>query len=318
MTGSPRPRDRLHLDSFLEMMSAERGAAHNTLLSYQRDLDDLLLFLAGQGKDAGSATTADLSAYLADLSARGFKASSQARRLSAIRQFHRFLYTEGLRGDDPTGPLDAPKKSRPLPKTMSVSAVDRLLGRAADEAADGGLPALRMRALVELLYASGMRVSELVTLADKAIHPDRRYLIVRGKGSKERLVPLSPDAMAAVAAWRQARDAAERAEGRDTEARFLFPAGGEAGHLSRQVFARELKGLAARAGLPASFLSPHVLRHAFASHLLQNGADLRVVQELLGHADISTTQIYTHVLEERLVALVEAHHPLAKRPEKQD
>ena len=318
MTHSPRPRDRLHLDSFLEMMSAERGAAENTLQSYQRDLDDLLLFFAGQGTGTATATTADLSAYLADLSARGFKASSQARRLSAVRQFFRFLYSEGLRSDDPTGPLDSPKKARALPKTISVSAVDRLLGQAQQEAAEGDLASLRLHALVELLYASGMRVSELVTLADKAVHPERRYLIVRGKGSKERLVPLSPDAMTAVARWRQARDAAERAAGNSEEAVFLFPAGGETGHLSRQVFARELKGLAARAGLPTSMLSPHVLRHAFASHLLQNGADLRVVQELLGHADISTTQIYTHVLEERLVALVEAHHPLAKRPEKQD
>ena len=318
---SARPSGRLHLESFLEMMSAERGAAQNTLLSYERDLSDLMLFLAGRGTGLADAASADLSAYLGHLAAQGFAASSQARRLSAIRQFYRFLYTDNIRGDDPTGVLDAPKKTRSLPKTMSVEAVDRLLGRAAAEAeapSEDPLPALRLRALVELLYASGMRVSELVSLPEKAFSPARRYLIVKGKGNKERLVPLSPDAMEAVGAWQQARDAAAQVAGRDPETPFLFPAGGESGHLARQVFARELKGLAARAGLPASFLSPHVLRHAFASHLLQNGADLRVVQELLGHADISTTQIYTHVLEERLVELVETHHPLAKRPEKQD
>lgn len=303
------------VEAFLEMMSAERGAAANTLLSYERDLDDLFSFLNGRKVSLGSAESKDLSAYLGDLAKRGFQPTSQARRLSTMRQFYKFLYAEGLRGDDPTAILDSPKKARPLPKFLSIDEVGRLLSLAEEEA---GLPGpgqfarLRLLALIELLYATGMRVSELVALPAKVLTQEGRFLVVRGKGNKERLVPLSKAAIAALARY-GAMMAAER-----EESPFLFPAASKEGHLPRQVFARDLKDLAIRAGLPAASVSPHVLRHAFASHLLANGADLRVVQELLGHSDISTTQIYTHVLDERLRELVQTHHPLAKKAKNLD
>lgn len=307
-----------HIEAFLEMMSAERGAAGNTLVSYQRDLDDLHAFL-GSGKiSALSATSGDLSAYLSTLGKKGFAASSQARRLSAMRQFYKFLYAEGLRGDDPTAILDSPKKGRSLPKIMSEDDVTRLLDRAALEAADpdaGQHTRLRMLALLELLYATGMRVSELVSLPVKVLDQEGRFLIIRGKGNKERLVPLSRSAIEALALYGEARG---KALADDDDSPWLFPSTGKDGYLPRQVFARDLKVVAARAGLRAAVISPHVMRHAFASHLLQNGADLRVVQELLGHSDISTTQIYTHVLEERLRQLVQTHHPLAKLAKNRD
>ena len=297
------------IEAFLEMMSAERGAAENTLASSRRDLEDASGAIEGGLLGAGAA---DIRAYLDDIAARGFAPTSQARKLSAIRQFFKFLYAEGLRGDDPTGTLDSPRKGRPLPKTMTEAETGRLLDRAALEAAESGsdgdrLAALRLHALVEVLYATGLRVSELVGLPVTVALRDDRFFIVRGKGDKERMVPLSAKARAAMRAWLAAR--AERPA--FAESPFLFPASSDSGYLSRQVFARDLKGLAARAGIASSKISPHVLRHAFASHLLQNGADLRAVQQLLGHADISTTQIYTHVLEERLVRLVNDHHPLA-------
>ncbi|MBZ9843733.1 site-specific tyrosine recombinase XerD [Mesorhizobium sp. CA10] len=297
------------IEAFLEMMSAERGAAENTLSSYRRDLEDASEAINGGLAGAGSA---DIRAYLDDIAARGFAPTSQARKLSAIRQFFKFLYAEGLRGDDPTGTLDSPRKGRPLPKTMSEAETGRLLDRAAQEAGESGpdgdrLAALRLHALVEVLYATGLRVSELVGLPVTVALRDDRFFMVRGKGNKERMVPLSTKARAAMRAWLAAR--AERPA--FAESPFLFPASSDSGHLSRQVFARDLKGLAARSGIASAKISPHVLRHAFASHLLQNGADLRAVQQLLGHADISTTQIYTHVLEERLVRLVNDHHPLA-------
>ncbi len=298
------------IDAFLEMLAAERGAAENTLQSYRRDLEDASAFLNGRLSDADSAA---LRGYLGDLAERGFAPSSQARRLSALKQFFKFLYGEGLRGDDPTGVLDSPKKRAPLPKVMSEADTGRLLDRAALEAADEEASpgdrqaALRLHALVETLYATGLRVSELVSLPVTVALRDERFFVVRGKGGKERMVPLSAKARAAMRAW-----LAERASRPAfAESPWLFPASSESGHLPRQVFARELKGLAARVGISAAKVSPHVLRHAFASHLLQNGADLRAVQQLLGHADISTTQIYTHVLEERLVRLVQDHHPLA-------
>ncbi len=301
-------RSAARIEAFLEMMAAERGAADNTLQSYRRDLEDA----AGQ-IEAGlaQASTADLRVYLAGIAAQGFAASSQARRLSALRQFYKFLYAEGLRGDDPTGTLDSPRKGRALPKIMSEAETGRLLDRAAEEAAaappEARQAALRLHALVELLYATGLRVSELVSLPAAVALRDERFFIVRGKGNKERMVPLSEKARQATRAW-----LAERArDPKQADSPWLFPAGSDSGHLSRQVFARDLKGLAARAGIASAKISPHVLRHAFASHLLQNGADLRAVQQLLGHADISTTQIYTHVLEERLVRLVNEHHPLA-------
>ncbi len=298
------------IEAFLEMMSAERGAAENTLAGYRRDLEDAA---AGIGGDLAAAGPADIRAYLDGVAARGFAPTSQARKLSALRQFFKFLYAEGLRGDDPTGTLDSPKKGRPLPKVMGEAETARLLDRAALEAADpaqgGGdaLAALRLHALVEVLYATGLRVSELVGLPAAVAQRDDRFFMVRGKGGKERMVPLSAKARAAMKAWLAARGKVPAL----AESPFLFPAGSDSGHLPRQVFARDLKGLAARAGIAAAKVSPHVLRHAFASHLLQNGADLRAVQQLLGHADISTTQIYTHVLEERLVRLVNEHHPLA-------
>ena len=321
-----RDLGRAHIESFLEMMSAERGAAENTLAAYARDLEDLGDFLSVRGVRVGNAASSDLSAYLGHLAAQGFAASSQARRLSALKQFYKFLYAEGLRADDPTGILDSPKKGRPLPKTMRIDEVDRLLQQAAEEAAAPGrdrLTRLRMQVLIELLYATGMRVSELVSLPARVLDQEGRFLVIRGKGNKERLVPLSRTAISALKAYGQLKaeeDRALAAEGRPNHAEnpYLFPASGEQAYLARQVFARELKGLAARAGLPADFLSPHVMRHAFASHLLQNGADLRVVQELLGHSDISTTQIYTHVLDEQIQHLVETHHPLAKQAKNKD
>jgi integrase/recombinase XerD len=300
------------IEAFLEMMSAERGASDNTLSSYRRDLEDAAEYLSGRGGLA-SAGSADIRAYLDDIAARGFAATSQARKLSALRQFFKFLYAEGLRQDDPTGTLDAPKKGRPLPKTMSEADTGRLLDRAADEAEAAtagdaaGLAAKRLHALVEVLYATGLRVSELVSLPVAVALRDERFFVVRGKGGKERMVPLSDAARRAMRSWLAARNSMPAF----AESPWLFPASSESGHLPRQVFARELKGLAARVGISTKKISPHVLRHAFASHLLQNGADLRAVQQLLGHSDISTTQIYTHVLEERLVRLVQDHHPLA-------
>jgi integrase/recombinase XerD len=314
-----RDPSALQVESFLEMMSAERGAATNTLQSYERDLEDARSFLNERSVRLTDATPDDLRAYLGHLARQGFAASSQARRLSALRQFFKFLYGEGLRGDDPTGILDAPKKGRSLPKILSVEDVTRLIERAETEAREPGgnlLLKRRMHLLVELLYATGMRVSELVSLPASVLAQTGRFLVVKGKGNKERLVPLSRAAVSALETYGEAlaADIGDDPAAGD----FLFPAQSKEGFLARQVFARDLKALAGRAGIRASTLSPHVLRHAFASHLLQNGADLRAVQELLGHSDISTTQIYTHVLEERLHQLVQNHHPLAKQAKKQD
>ncbi|MCC8932922.1 site-specific tyrosine recombinase XerD [Rhizobium sp. 'Codium 1'] len=305
------------VEAFLEMLSAERGAAENTLISYERDLDDLSDFLSGRRVSLGAATREDLSAYLSDLARRGFQPTSQARRLSAMRQFYKFLYAEGLRSDDPTAILDAPRKPRSLPKVLSVEDVTGLLSLAEQEASLEGpdQPArIRRLVLLELLYATGMRVSELVSLPVKVLTQEGRFLLVRGKGDKERLVPLSRTAIEALARYGKTRGA----DPAQADSPFLFPANSKEGYLPRQVFARELKDLAVRAGLSADVVSPHVLRHAFASHLLGNGADLRAVQELLGHSDISTTQIYTHVLDERLQQLVHTHHPLAKQAKNPD
>jgi integrase/recombinase XerD len=300
------------VEAFLEMMSAERGAAENTLLSYRRDLEDAAEFLAASGQGLDGAASADLRAYMDDIARRGFAASSQARRLSALRQFYRFLYSEGLRPDDPSGTVDNPRKDRSLPKVLGEEEVSRLLERAAGEAADeslGKVPhlsAIRMQAMIELLYATGLRVSELVSLPVAVARRDERFFIVRGKGGKERMVPLNDAAKRAMADYLALRKAEKPGE-----SKWLFPSFGNSGHLTRQHFARDLKSLAVAAGLNPKAVSPHVLRHAFASHLLQNGADLRAVQTLLGHSDISTTQIYTHVLEERLKSLVRDLHPLA-------
>jgi integrase/recombinase XerD len=296
---------------FLDMLAAERGAAANTLSAYRRDLDDYAAFLAARRIDAAEAEPAAVRAYVASLEQRGLKASSAARRLSAVRQFHKFLYVEGYAAADPTATATAPKRARSLPKVLSVSEVDRLLaaardqGEAPDAPAAARLRAQRMHCLLELLYASGLRVSELVALPRAAARTRERFLIVKGKGGRERLVPLTETARDAAKAYAGALEKAGKGA-----SPWLFPADSEAGHLTRQAFARDLKAVAGAAGLRADKVSPHVLRHAFASHLLQNGADLRVVQELLGHADIATTQIYTHVLDERLKSMVRDLHPL--------
>ncbi|MFD0915042.1 site-specific tyrosine recombinase XerD [Pseudahrensia aquimaris] len=303
-------RDDLLIDSWLEMLSAERGASQNTLAGYSRDLMTFSDHCRANGDRLLDASTERVRAFIMSLSVAGLAPASQARKLSAIRQFYRFLFNDGLRTDDPTGPIDSPRTSRPLPKVISEADVDTLLLRAEEEATNTKasnakqLSAARTHALLELLYASGLRVSELVSLPTNITHNDERFLMIRGKGNKERLVPIS----------RKAREALHhyRAKLGETASPFLFPSRGDSGHITRQHFSRDLKALAARAGLQASKLSPHVLRHAFASHLLQNGADLRAVQQLLGHADIATTQIYTHVLEERLRELVETAHPLAQ------
>ena len=303
-------RDYALIESFLEMMSAERGAALNTVEAYRRDLDDTAEFLAARGARLFDSGVEDIRAAMSDLSKRDFAVASQARHLSSLRQFYRFLYAEGHRADDPTAIIDGPKRQRPLPKTLEIDAVSKMLDLAEDDAkaeAETASAAKRLHAMVETLYATGLRVSELVALPVTAARADREYVLLKGKGGKERIVPLSGKSKTALAKWITARnlDPAQEASP------WLFPAKSETGHVARQVFARDLKSLGARSGISPALLSPHVMRHAFASHLLQNGADLRVVQELLGHADISTTQIYTHVLSEKLQRLVEDHHPLA-------
>ncbi|MDB5511153.1 MAG: xerD [Enterovirga sp.] len=303
---------------FLDMLAAERGAAPNTLAAYRRDLEDYLAYLGEIGLAPGEVRPATVRAFLASLAERGLKASSAARRLSAVRQFHKFLYAEGHAGSDPSAAASGPKRARAVPKVLSTGDIDRLLAVAREraesgdgeagsgkEGGGGSLAGKRMLCLLELLYATGLRVSELVSLPQAAARSRDRFLVVRGKGGKERLVPLTEAARRAAALYLGALEA------RGQAGRWLFPSDGAQGHLTRQVFARELKAVAGAAGLRADKISPHVLRHAFASHLLQNGADLRVVQELLGHSDIATTQIYTHVLDERLKGMVRDLHPLS-------
>ena len=305
---------------FLDMLAAEQGAGPNTLDAYRRDLTDFSEFLARGGQDFAGAETQALRDYLADLDTRGFKSTSVARRLSAIRHLFRFLLNERIRDDDPAAILSGPKRGRGLPKVLSISDVDRLLSRAkalteAPEAtAPQRLRAMRLYCLLEVLYATGLRVSELVTLPRAAARQDARMIVVRGKGNKERLVPLNDPSRQAMADYLAAMEAAKPEKKKNAaSSKWLFPSFGESGHLTRQHFARDLKELAAASGLSPRLVSPHVLRHAFASHLLHNGADLRIVQTLLGHTDISTTQIYTHVVEERLKSLVRDLHPLAEK-----
>ncbi len=326
-----RSSDERLVALFLDMLAAERGAVKNTLAAYSRDLADFTSYLAGVGRSVATAVTDDLRAYLGELARRGLQPTTVARRLSAIRQLYRFLYAEGLRKDDPAAVLEGPKRVRALPKMLTLAEVDRLLRVAGSSNPAAPLPvrlrAARLACLVELIYATGLRVSELVALPVSAARRDARVIVVRGKGNKERLVPLNDAAKRAMAQYLTlvAEAGGDRGGGADRNplatlprlrgrvARgWLFPSFGDSGHLTRQHLARELKVLAATAGLRAAQVSPHVLRHAFASHLLHNGADLRVVQTLLGHADISTTQIYTHVLEERLKSLVRDLHPLAQ------
>lgn len=308
-----RASDQTLIDLFLDMLAAERGAGANTLAAYRNDLADLSAHLGTGGHGIAAATTDDLRGFLASLAERGFKPASLARRLSALRQLYRFLYAEGKRADDPAAVLEGPKRGRTLPKVLSIAEVDTLLSQAHRTADAAPSPAARLRAarlacLLEVVYATGLRVSELVALPAAAARRDQRMLVIRGKGGKERLVPLNQAAKRAMADYLKLRPEA----GRDAASKWLFPSFGTEGHVTRQHFGRELKALGAACGLAAERLSPHVLRHAFASHLLHNGADLRVVQTLLGHADISTTQIYTHVLEERLKALVRDLHPLGE------
>ena len=311
---SKRGKDSSELALFLDMLTAERGAAAHTVEAYTRDLADFLAFLAAKGKTAKTATPDHIRAYLAGLARKGLAPTSRARKLSAIRQFFRFLLGEGLRAGDPCSAIDSPRLGRPLPKILSLAEVETLLQTAKDasENAEEGIGrrrALRLYAALETLYATGLRVSELIALPRNVLTADDRVLTVKGKGGRERLVPLNETAQGALQAHLAAVRTDEREGGRVSV--WLFPSsGGE--HLTRQRFGQELKALALAAGIEPARVSPHVLRHAFASHLLERGADLRTVQQLLGHADISTTQIYTHVIEERLRRLVEQHHPLAQ------
>src|SRR5215469_3516732 len=305
---------------FLDMLAAEQGAGDNTLQAYRRDLEDFSEFLGRSQQSFATAQTEKLRDYLSDLDTRGFKSSSVARRLSAMRHLYRFLLSERIRSDDPAAILSGPKRGRGLPKVLSISDVDRMLTRAKEltEAAEASssqrLRAMRLYCLLEVLYATGLRVSELVSLPRSAARNDARMIVVRGKGNKERLVPLNDASRQAMSDYLAATDAAKSTKNKGAAiSKWLFPSFGESGHLTRQHFARDLKELASAAGLAPRLVSPHVLRHAFASHLLHNGADLRIVQTLLGHTDISTTQIYTHVVEERLKSLVRDLHPLAEK-----
>jgi integrase/recombinase XerD len=307
--------DRELVGRFKEMLSAERGAADNTLVAYGRDLDHFLAFLAARCRALEATAPADISAYLRAAAEDGLAAASRARRLSAIRQLFKFLAAEGAIQEDPARAFAGPKRARPLPRTLSTAEVDRLI-ETARRRIDGTagrerVRALRLHALIEMLYATGMRVSELVTLPRSVLAGDDRVLTIRGKGGRERIVPLTRAARAALD--RYLKVGFEDGVAPMLATRWLFASRSAQGHLTRQRLAQELKELAAEAGLDPARVSPHVLRHAFASHLLDRGADLRSVQQLLGHADISTTQIYTHVLEERLKKLVFDHHPLAAK-----
>lgn len=313
---APRSRGVLppDIDAFLDMLAAERAAARNTLDAYRRDLEDAGRWLAEHGPGLSEAANDDLRRYLQQLTDGGSAPRTVARRLSALRQFYLFLCSEGRRPDNPASALDSPAQGRPLPKLVDEDGVSALIATAAKlESGDG----LRLVTLLEVLYATGLRVSELVGLPLSALPRDGRCLIVRGKGGKERMVPLSPPAREALANWLPRRreylpDGGGKAE------RYLFPsASAAAGHLTRQRFGQMLKDLALAAGLDPAKLSPHVLRHCFATHLLDHGADLRSVQKMLGHADIATTQIYTHVTSERLKRTVADHHPLAARRRKE-
>ena len=304
MTGPRKLRDDAphsrHLEAFLEMMAAERGAARNTLEAYGRDLAELAGFLQRRGRPLEAADTQNLRDYLATMASAKLAATTRARRLAAIRQFYGFLFAERVRDDDPARLLDAPKRGRSLPKYLAEEEVERLIAAARAEKGELGL---RTVALVELLYATGLRVSELVALKRSEIAGNGETVRLKGKGGKERMVPLSDPARDALAAWLKVRG---------SKGVHVFPADTKRGHLTREGFWMLLKRLALAAGIDPARVSPHVLRHSFASHMLAHGADLRALQQLLGHADISTTQIYPHVLDQRLKSLVERSHPLAR------
>lgn len=308
--------DAFAIDAFLAALAAERGASTNTLEAYRRDLERAQEFCTSVGSSLLEAAPDNLRAHLNSLAAAGLSASTRTRHISSLRQFYGFLVLDGIRNDDPARRLEAPKQFKPIPRILSVAEVDRLLtvARRLTEEARGRdrLRALRTHCLVEMLYATGMRITELVTLPRSAVKGDTRVLLIRGKGGRERMVPLNTAAREALEAY-----LAEAERGLDggrglKASKWLFPARSETGHVTRQAVARDLKEIAESADVDPERVSPHVLRHAFATHLLNRGADLRAVQQLLGHADISTTEIYTHVLDERLKALVHTHHPLAK------
>jgi len=301
------------ISRFLEAQAAELGAATNTLLAYGRDLKDFAAWLEGRG-DFANATQQEVEAYLIHCDTQGLAKSTRARRLSAIRQLYRFAFDEGWRTENPAIQISGPGRDQRLPKILSVDEVDRLL-EAARAMGRQSEDRVRNTCLMELLYATGMRVSELVSLPVSAARGDPRMLLIMGKGGKERMVPLSPPARAALTVWLALRDAAqeaERSKGKPAS-KYLFPSSGKLGHLTRNMFYLLIKDIAVQAGISPSKVTPHTLRHAFATHLLANGADLRAIQTLLGHADIATTEIYTHVLDERLTALVMEHHPLSRK-----
>lgn len=295
-----------HIESFLEMMVAERGASKNTVDAYGRDLRDLAGFLTRQNKNIDTATSDDIRAYLASLDASAMSPRTQARRLSAFVQFYLFLFSEGIRKDNPMEVIDAPKVGRALPKYLSPEDVSKLIEAAKEK---GGALGARFLALMEIMYAAGLRVSELVSLPLSSVAKDPSTLVVMGKGSKERLVPLNDMARQAIKDYLPFRDYFSKGE----ESKYLFPSTAKEGHLTRDAFFKIIKSLAVEAGVDPSKVSPHVLRHSFASHLLAGGVDLRSLQQMLGHQDISTTQIYTHVLEDKLKNLVEQKHPLARK-----
>ncbi|MFV0368702.1 MAG: site-specific tyrosine recombinase XerD [Hyphomicrobiaceae bacterium] len=312
-----RKKDGAHLETFLEMMAVERGASANTLEAYRRDLGEFLDHLEQISlKTVADATGTHVEVYVQALAASGFAATTRARKLSAVRQLFKFLLAEGVVDEDPTATISGPKRGRALPKTLSVAEVDRLMStaRARIEGTTGRerLCALRFYCLIEVLYATGMRVSELVGLPRTVLAGDRRMLVIRGKGARERLVPLNAPARAGLDDYLALAETGGNGLSPAITSKWLFPSASAEGHLTRQRFAQDLKRLSEEAGIDPKRVSPHVLRHAFASHLLDRGADLRAVQQLLGHADISTTEIYTHVLEERLKRLVHEHHPLAQ------
>jgi integrase/recombinase XerD len=310
MTAAGQPM--MHwIQSFLEAQAAELDAATNTQLGYARDLKDFAGWLDRRGRHFADAERDHVEDYLIGGEAQGLAAATRARRLSAIKQLYRFAFEEGWRDDNPAIQVKGPGKAKRLPKTLSVEQVGALLAAARESPRD----AIRNTCLMELLYATGMRVTELVTLPVAAARGTPQMLLVRGKGGKERLVPLSPPARQAMADWLTARDAAEddaRVKGKPPSA-FLFPSRAKAGHMTRQSFFNLIKDLAVQAGVSPDAVTPHTLRHAFATHLLAGGADLRAIQTMLGHADVATTEIYTHVLDERLSELVLEHHPLSRK-----
>ena len=295
------------IEAFLEMMAAERAAATNTLIAYGRDLADINSFLKARRQDLATANPEDIEAYFGQASMLSLAPATAARRRATARQFYRFVMGEGWRGDDPSRRVEAPRRGRPLPKILNRDEVERLISAAV--ARDGATGA-RLAAMVEVIYASGLRVSELVSLTLASVNQDPAFLMIKGKGGKERLAPLNAPARAAIKTWLPLRPSSLPKGVKSSP--WLFPSRGKSGRLTARRFAQLLDEAARNAGLDPACVSPHVLRHAFATHLLEGGADLRVVQTLLGHADIATTQIYTHVAQDHLREVVETRHPLAK------